>query len=91
MRCRSGKARWRTKPKTPAAASSRSAARRQQVAQVDADIAMVGHRESSIVAPNLRTTISLGGNSLAQAMPQTPLAGGATDTAQAASGLISTA
>ena len=34
---------------------------------------------------------SLGGNSLAQAMPQTPLAGGATDTAQAASGLISTA
>ena len=34
---------------------------------------------------------SLRRNTLAQAMPQTPLAGGATDTAQAASGLISTA
>jgi hypothetical protein len=30
-------------------------------------------------------------NTLARTVPQTPLAGGATDTAQAASGLISTA
>ncbi len=30
-------------------------------------------------------------NILARTVPQTPLAGGATDTAQAASGLISTA
>jgi len=32
---------------------------RDLLAQVDADIAMVGHRQSSIVAPNLRTPISL--------------------------------
>ena len=44
-----------------------------------------------ICGQSRRGKFLLGGNSLARAMPQTPLAGGATNTAQAASGLISTA
>jgi hypothetical protein len=57
----------------------------------DAAAAAPGERAPRSAAGPARPDGELRGNSLAQAMPQTPFAGGATDTAQAASGLISTA